>query len=208
MTKKLIKIDGYWIVVENKRPKDFGDYWIYISEYPFIIIKSNNSTGWFEKLHDKNNYWTVIFSQNPEHNLRTVQFSDEVAKELGIIDVRSKLSASISHTVYGDYWVGGYNQCLADNADKKFTLEDMMNLAGYCAAMDNRRPIENLKEEAEYYIQSLTKQEYFCELDKVELVFTNADSSIITLTHEGVRETYLSSPKITNNSVTVTKIWK
>lgn len=51
--------------------------------------------------------------------------------------------------------------------DKLFTIEDMMDAMGYAAAMDNTRPIQELKEEAEQYIRTkkLLKTEWEVEFD-------------------------------------------
>ena len=116
MTTKLIKVDDYWAVVENKSD-------------------------------------VLLFSQNPKHNLPSITFSDEVAKELGIVDVEKlkekqydslyerlekaknfrgqvagrhpdlRTSQEIHSNVEG--YLEGYNQCLSNNTDKKFTLDDI-----------------------------------------------------------------------------------
>lgn len=134
---KLIKIDGYWIVVSNE---SFNyTYTEKGEEIPFRIVASQNSA----------------------HNLPTIPFSDEVAKELGIVDTYEKFKAIDGTCKKGEYehWLydSGYNQCLSDNADKRFTLEDVRKAFHQNPAQTNR-PFNE-------FIQYLTKEEYFCELE-------------------------------------------
>ena len=53
------------LIVEHRAPLN-GEDWIYISpkewnvKDDFIVTKANNPIGWFDNLHDKDNYYTVI----------------------------------------------------------------------------------------------------------------------------------------------------
>jgi len=75
---KLIKIDNYWIIVNSE---ETPEGWVYFTE--------NKKLRHFPKKQKnlKEIYLKLVYSQNPEHNLPSISFSDEVAKELGIIDV-------------------------------------------------------------------------------------------------------------------------
>ena len=134
MITKLIKVDDYWAVAENKSD-------------------------------------VLLFSQNPKHNLPSITFSDEVAKELGIADVfgenyENELSSYLFLTdseikAAKNDFIAGYNQCLSNNTDKKFTLEDMrMALSEAFKASQ-----EGYQITADEIIQPFTKEEYFCELE-------------------------------------------
>lgn len=80
----LIKTDGYWIIINNEEIKD-GNW------YLCWETKDNQSKDYLisnDPLHSycigADNYKKIIYSQNPEHNLPSITFSDEVAKKLGI----------------------------------------------------------------------------------------------------------------------------
>lgn len=76
---KLIKIDNYWIIVEFKKNFNINPNTLYLKKYPErITLSQYNGYGDWD---------IILYSTNPEHNLPSISFSDEVAKELGIIDV-------------------------------------------------------------------------------------------------------------------------
>lgn len=68
--------------------------------------------------------------------------------------------------VYGFH--NGFNAHQKLVKDKLFTVEDMLDAMGFAAAMDNTRPIQHLKEEAEEYIKTekLPKTEWDVTFDK------------------------------------------
>ena len=191
MTTKLIKHDGHWIVVSDEEPKKGevaqhpnGVIGVLDTALAIALFKETNEGSYVEDCKK------VIFSQNPNHNLPTITFSDEVAKELGIVDVE-KLAKQILPDDYD--WqrrfdiVKGYNQCLLDNADKKFTLEDVrkaIELAregnlGYYAPDSPNYYFEKTENEI---IQSLTKEEYniIGEIKKDCFFVTEVDKQSIT----------------------------
>jgi hypothetical protein len=212
MKTKLIKHEDYWIVVSDEKPKQ-NDWYIYnTGEVIEYLVKLNDD-----------NLKKILFSQNPEHNLPTITFSEEVAKELGIVDVE-KLAYNWLYDIEEENlirkyplkpmefgYIKAYNQCLSDNADKKFTLEDIKKAIKYgqdfafgCTNSSDYMTNEELKngeQSEEEFIQSLTKQEYFCELE-MELV-----EECLPMPNIHVK-TGKYQPKIINNSVFVKRIWK
>ena len=165
MKYKLVKIDGYWIIVSDE-----------IAGYT-STCKTYNSDGRIG-MAENNQSKIIIASQNPEHNLSSITFSDEVAKELGIVD-----TLKLGETYFENFknenpiipekhiqpyklgFIKGYNRALSDNKDKLFTLEDMEAAACFGKILEKFKD-DNYKlsddEEWKGFIQSLTKQEYEC----------------------------------------------
>lgn len=208
---KLIKVDGYWIILSNEKIKkrDFVYYFHNSGLHkPSIhkVIKPNYSDYKPYSIQFDTGYGVqedckkIIYSQNPEHNLPSITFSDEVDKVLGIVDIKKKAMKATETLPNSDYlnftqkllmedhYIGGYNQALSDNEDKLFTLEQMescfFNGGGF-----------KTFEEFNFYIQSITKKEYDCELEIYEPI-KNSPSGVDRFV------------KITNNSVKVIKIIK
>lgn len=98
---KLIKIDGYWIIVNDEEIKT-GDK-LFLTRENMLgkigdiitvvntrlghteIIKANGNKHWFAcevNYQREDSYLKVIYSQNPEHNLPSITFSDEVELEM------------------------------------------------------------------------------------------------------------------------------
>lgn len=159
---KLLKIDGYWIVVSDEKP-NASDWYIIES------VQGTTST--------KNNCWKVIASQNSEHNLPTITFSDEVVKELGIVDVEEFIKdefgfddemlkeweESLSGNKYADYGniLNLVEKALSDNKDKLFTLEQVKLFSVEIIAKYKLGTLTDVNQ-VNNIIQSLTKQEYEC----------------------------------------------
>lgn len=177
---KLLNVDSYWIIVNGEKIRDH--------ELSFDIIQRKViKTGrGFGRLDLRK----LIASQNPEHNLPSITFSDEVAEELGIVNIATKgIIASEefddNHQCQNDFAFGfysGYNQALSDNKDKLFTLEQMES------CFFNGGGFKTL-EEFNFCIQSITKQEYDCELEMYEPI-KNSPSGIdrfINITYNSVK---------------------
>lgn len=115
MTTKLIKHDGYWIVVSDEKIKD-NDWMIRNNESP---VKAVPHFYWDFGVR----YYKILYSQNPKHNLPTITFSDEVAKELGIVDVE-KLNKD-KETIWRDLF-----QLFTDNMikEKNYTQEEWLEI--------------------------------------------------------------------------------
>jgi len=96
MKYKLIKTGDYWIIVEKTIPKDNEYYWDnLVSSWEKVgVLKmqgyaDSNTTRKVISAYSGTTTpikcaYRLIASQNPEHNLPSITFSDEVAKELGI----------------------------------------------------------------------------------------------------------------------------
>ena len=93
----------------------------------------------------------------------------------------------------------GYNQALSDNKDQLFTLEDM-EWAFLRGAILNQRTHKgenfSFSKERTKLIQSLTKQEYDCELEMDRIPADRAPNG------------WDMFPKIANNSIKLIKILK
>lgn len=214
---KLIKIDGYWIIVsDEERVK--GD--IVLGNFPdnpigiitdiygeeFTVTCFNGDKVGLAQYDS----FKILYSQNPEHNLPSITFSDEVAKELGIETFESKVKEEIkrkdsSRDEASIYYCNGLKNALTwferYNKDKLFTLEQMRECFEQSRKWD--KPYYDAKFRTfEDYIQSLTKQEYDCILE----------CSLNGIKKEGESCTRNNNCKypnclITNNSVKVIKIY-
>ena len=176
---KLIKIDNYWIVVSDE-----------IAGYT-STCKTYNSDGRVG-MAENNQSKIIIASNNPEYKLPNITFSEEVAKELGEVDVEQITTdyyQSASDSVidgFIDGFIDGYNQCKEDNKEKKYTEADIIAIyhLGHQVGMNTSTAIDNqfsenppkmpnVEEIRDSYIQSLNKQEYDVEIQ------TNSDSITI-----------------------------
>lgn len=86
MRTKLIKIDNYWIVVSDEG-SEIGE-WTSFTNTTNGIIKAFNTPIQAKSPYASNGTYNfkVIASQNPDHKLPNITFSEEVAKELGEVD--------------------------------------------------------------------------------------------------------------------------
>lgn len=213
MKHKLIKVDDYYIVVSDEK----------IAKGDFILGIHNHKTGVATKLvagnlentiHYGERYFSVesllrrvVASQNPKHNLPSIIFSDEVAKELGIVDIE-KISKEkfhredVSHAYVTDYqehgFKRGYKQALSDNQHKKYTKADLRK--AYEEGFYQRGTDSPIKDSS-LYTQSLNPTQWEVELLMEEYVVGSYGlSDGEPIVDERV--------KIINNSVTITKIIK
>lgn len=173
---KLIKNDGYWIIVSNEDIK-VGNLFAHFFTDGFIGIGNATILTLNDYPRYKDKWFSLIASQNSEHNLPNITFSDEVAKELGIVDGLSayfdyhnwseeeRKIESIIRMAKESEFLQGYNQALSDNKDKLFTGKQIVEAIafgfGICKKHD-RAPFDLEQKE---FIQSLTKQEYDIEIE-------------------------------------------
>lgn len=224
---KLIKIDGYWIIVsDEERVK--GD--IVLGNFPdnpigiitdiygeeFTVTCFNGDKVGLAQYDS----FKILYSQNPEHNLSSITFSDKVAKKLGIIDIKQKAINYASNRRNGGGfgypsftanciekgYNKGYKQALSDNKDKLFTANEMYEKIalwfGRGVLAGKERRVKELIPNKDKIIQSLTKQEYEVELEMEEDLENDWVGTWTSLRKSKV------SPAITNNSVKVIKIIK
>lgn len=235
MKYKLIKINSYWIIVSDET-----------KENTLLVCNHNKNPDGSVYYNFYNDFGmankecckTVLFSSNPEHNLPSITFSDEVAKELGIVDVR-KIVQNKVEKIYQKYIPKdmlddyitlaelGYNQALSDNKDKLFTLEQL-EIAIHNARI--RKPSEksaysyqtefgDFKLTSEEVIQSLTKQEFEVDLEmdyKGSICHSckqlgnhdEYEGEDCPNCHNYTTYDHIYEPKITNNSIKVIKLIK
>lgn len=79
-------------------------------------------------------------------------------------------------------------------SDRKFTLDDMLEIAGYMAAAEKYQSIESLKEIALDYIQSLSKQSWEVELEMEDKIALDGHTVIG------------KEPKLTNGKIKILKL--
>ena len=79
--QKLIKLsDDHYIIVDDSEIKE-GDYWVYICPINGLdygdnkdpIVKNNLSPTWFEKLHDRKNYYKITHSTEPLESIYSAE---------------------------------------------------------------------------------------------------------------------------------------
>jgi len=244
-----IKIDGYWIVVD-KRLGQIHEIGKIAYAYQFnIVSKIIDNIGGSSRdvvlenmphnsTLDRRQLYPVIASQNPAHNLPGIIFSDEVVKELGIVDLhkyaKSEYEKPNNKTAQFASWshgfAHGYKQCSEDNKEKKYTEEDVRKIIiQFATDCDNnedlimydgedkngKRQYNDANKWVENYIQSLNKQEYKVELE-MENVEGNCDCYDTKFckapkhleTGEICKDERDLRPKVTNNCVTIKKIIK
>jgi len=210
---KLIKIDNYPIIINDKEPEDRKFCVSYHKIYKSPILD-------FYYQGDPYVYpvSSIIASNHPKTNgwFPFIKFSDKIAKKLGIIDVEKLLEKkfpllSIENDRTGEIeeenlrllghrrtYENGYNQAIFDNKDKQFTLDDIERVIDIMCN-NYTLPISKRTGKSEI-IQSLTKQEYEVELE-MEMKYEDHLEGFEFVLRPSYKE-----PKITNNSVKVIKL--
>ena len=92
------------LIVEHRTPLN-GEDWIYISpkewnvKDDFIVTKANNPIGWFDNLHDKDNYYTVIKTtealEQSEPRMYEIQYGDGLKTKIEVSDSGIKVIAAV-----------------------------------------------------------------------------------------------------------------
>lgn len=204
------------ILVSNETPKDWDSYWIYIEndgKCDGVITKSNNPSGWFNSLHDKTNYRTIIAGRT---NLPSFRFADGVGKTIGIVDVRliaeRKYPISIFHEQDINDWdrnnfIEGFESALRI-AEVRFSEDDMINAFIKGQSSVDEDGVVN------YSIREFTEKLKAPKRYKVELEMD--DSFVVNgglkpmgeLGGKRPESMFHSQPKLTNNCYLITKIIK
>lgn len=228
---KLIKIDGYWIIVEKQIPNIDEFYWDdLVSSWKNVgILKMNgyadgNSTkkvissyvGTTTPIQCSNR---LIASNNPEHNLPSITFSEEVVKELGEVDIEKIATdyyQSASDSVI-DGFIDGYNQCKEDNKENKYTDKNIINSKSIIDSYFKVKPIEhfglNIGDMLEHLVASLNakifnKQDYEVEIEIEHCEYCGGDGIFIDGDNNRLKCPACPIPDVTNNSITIIKLLK
>lgn len=193
MQYNLIKAENNFILVEVKENyKITPDIW-YVKKYPREVRKSTSGgLGTWE---------LIIASLNPIDKLPTLAFTDEVAKEIGYVDIEKMAWDFMMNTHPSDkrdneyaLFKNIYTQALNDNKDRVYTKEQMFGILDVCKNLQTVIP--NVMEvHGRRYIESLHPTSWIVEIEMREF----DDLDMIT----NVR---LFKPKVTNNTITITKI--
>jgi hypothetical protein len=131
------------------------------------VLKIHKQEGQYYDTHE----FKVIAQQD---QIIFSALKEEEQKEIGWFDVLELGNADYIKGCNGDLELNDYLCGYSDGfqkrqellSDRKFTYDDMMDIAGFMAAADNKRPIPHLKEEAEEYIKRKKSQQSW----KVELL--------------------------------------
>jgi len=177
---KLLKIDSYWIIVNNKEPED--------RKFCVSYHKSDKSPI-LDFYYQGDPYVypvsSIIASNHPKTNnwFPSITFSDEVAKELGIADIETFAKDRATKLFPKGESNANWRRCVEDflmgykffnNKDKLFTLEQMkycFEAARETSGMNMRNQFRKKYKTFDDYIQSLTKQEYDCSGELQENTF-------------------------------------
>ena len=189
---KLIKLlDSHYVIVDDSEIKE-GDY----KYCPFDDInKIHLQEG---NYYDENEFKITHSTQPIEYEwdrgikdkffnkIRPLNLSDveKAISGYGIEEMAFSKFSTNEKTGWGksysydnekrrEGYIAGFKAHQELVKDKLFTVEDMMDAMGFAAAMDNKRPIHHLKEEAEHYIKTkkLPKLEWDCIIvnNRIEL---------------------------------------
>ena len=210
MKTKLIILEQGNIIVSDEKLKN-GDLLAWKNE----IHKYHSDAGYGLKtytdysekdgsslvLNWSNLLGKLIASDNPEHNLPIIDYNG-LEEKFGIIDVVdlandfAKLYPDEEPAYFG--YVEGFKKSQSLN-DKKFSLEDMRKItqAAFTIKSNNETLIEDFDKWFNIKIQSLQQPKVF-DIE-VEMEIWNQEGNITSLT--------TLKPKITNNSIKITKMF-
>ena len=135
---KLIKIEKHYYVIGDNDIKE-GSYWIYIcpingidyGENNVPIIKNNLDSSWFDRLHDKKNYFKITHSTQQLEGVTLLSLSDV---EEAIYGYNIKKLAIKKYPICDEFpgrwfssegFIEGFKACQELMKDKLFTVEDM-----------------------------------------------------------------------------------
>lgn len=148
----------------------------------------------------------IGFSDNiPEEKLREIGWFDWVKIAiLSKVDQMKKIGQKCHSPSWYKGFKFGFQKAQELLSDRRFTEEDMLEIAGYMTAANKHLSIEVLKEVALNHIQSISQKSWDVELEMeqemvCENVF-NGNSVNKGWVNKGLK------PKLTNGKVTITKI--
>ena len=155
---KLIKInDSHFVIVNSDGIKMRNS--VYSIEGSILIGKYDKTIPnlFFET--------KILFSTQPLEGVLPLDLS-EVKELIGEIDVEKLCKKEGYDTILGvgHIWIEGYNQCLEDNKEKKYTNEDMLTIrnqlvtmlpVGNVAAWDMIQAVSKYTKWFDEYVESL-----------------------------------------------------
>lgn len=160
LNKNLFKVNKGWVMVEPRPPVN-GEYWIYHNTNEpcdGVITEANLPPKWFDRLHDKHAYYTVIVTI--DFKLENVPYAElpVVLKEFENYMFIRGLSTAQEYNLILEGWN-------AHNKEYKFTQQDM--IAAYMEGCNDGANTERMRadystpeilEEAEKYNDTCFKE--------------------------------------------------
>jgi hypothetical protein len=128
---KLIKINtDHYIVVDNSLDFSETDYYWDDKQKEIRTGSNNHVTGGYKIKITHSTQPLIIDFITYRGTLRETKKSNlslqEVKELIGEVDVEKRALENAS--ICEDDWENGYNQCLEDNKEKKYTIEDVINI--------------------------------------------------------------------------------
>lgn len=199
--------EGDWYFLNTTGMKIASPTGVYQQSKKEVVCKLNNLSS---------NVYKIIAGHQDLPTISYSALSDEDCEKIGYINVEnySKLEFPPDFNVQGDEldyyermaFIKGFKKAQSLN-DKKFSLEDMNKILSYLTSPNLAD--ENRVVVARNYIQSLQQPKVFdieVEMEQVKCLtnkYKNQPKNIIGF---AVDYKYKSQPKITNNSIKITKV--
>lgn len=178
MKLKYIDINGYGVLVDESAEIKEGDYWIYICPINGLdygdnnqpIVRNNLPSSWYDKLHDKNNYYKIIFAEK-ELNLDVPilpNWRDFEIEQLAEILVDRETNASLKSSIRKQY--ERYVKIGLNHNKAKYTEEDLEKAINMAKNSKNGFKINKIIEpySNNEIIQSLQKVPKYIVMETVE----------------------------------------
>ena len=176
-TIKAIQVDDYLVFVNDYTNINFNSFWIYINKLSgFIdIVSTKNSLpkSWFERLHDKSQYFNIVAStKRIDKSIPLIFFKEQTVEELAEINsscienVHQKIQFKVGFItgfVLAKYSGNKYNEDDLKNAIK---MAKGIGTGAYIIPSENTI-IQSLNQPKLPDVINLEMDEYCCDGDKI-----------------------------------------
>jgi hypothetical protein len=199
--------------------------------YKLINRDSDFVKGW--ELYSNGSLVASTF----ETELPNITFSEEVAKELGEVDVEKLAETNtyskfdrvitgeiedVKRKMFGricnyEGFIDGYNQCKEDNKENKYTDKNIINSKSIIDSYFKVKPIKHfgldIGDMLEHLVASLNakifnKQDYEVEIEIEHCEYCGGDGIFIDGDNNRLKCPACPIPDVTNNSITIIKLLK
>ena len=199
MNYTLHKISEIFIITSDEKTQNNELYYVWggIGKAIGIYTKKESdetNNDWCKKVIAQQNQ--IGFSDNiPEEKLREIGWFDWVKIAiLSKVDQMKKIGQKCHSPSWYKGFKFGFQKAQELLSDRRFTEEDMLEIAGYMTAANKHLSIEVLKEVALNHIQSISQKSWDVELEMEDKIALDGHTIIG------------KEPKLTNGKVTITKI--
>lgn len=187
-TYTLIKTDSNFILANDEDLKD-GELFLYGKSE---IMTAQNGIN----VHDNSTHFKIIASLNKIEGLPTLTFDEVVAQEIGYVDIDMKAIFCAYSTSHVDSFRKGYLQAIEDNKDKVYSITMLRLFFGAgCGYTPDKGTMEEAFDSFMNKVQLPTQWQVEIEMEH----FSKPEDG-----HSAVHKD--TRPKITNNSIRITKI--